>query len=134
MENVEEWKDIKNYEGLYQVSNLGRVRSVDHYASNGKTQILYKGKIKRLQSNKKNDYLSVILSKNNKEKRVYIHRLVAESFIKKIDGKDEVNHIDGNKHNNIVENLEWVTSQENKQHAYSLGLYDTEKFRHRRKK
>lgn len=130
---VEKWKDIKDYKGLYQVSNLGRVRSVDHYASNGKTQILYRGKVKKLQPNKRNNYLSVILSKKDKEKRVYIHRLVAEAFIKKVDGKNEVNHIDGNKHNNTVENLEWVTSQENKEHAYKLGLYDTEKFRNRKR-
>lgn len=97
---MEVWKDIEGYEGLYQVSNLGRVK-------NSRTgRILKFGK-------HKNGYLQVILCKNGKTKHYYIHRLVAKTFIPNPQNKPEVNHIDENKENNHVENLEWVTHNEN---------------------
>ena len=80
------------------------------------------------QVNYKNGYLSYnITLPNGKKKRCYAHRLVAIAFLDKIEGKNEVNHIDGNKLNNCVDNLEWVNSSENKKHAIQQGL---KKFNH----
>lgn len=120
----EVWKDIKNYEGLYQVSDLGNVRSLDHYASNGKKNILYLGKNLKGTLDGKKQYLQVTLSKNDINKKALIHRLVAEAFIPNEDNKREVNHINGIKTDNRLNNLEWVTSKENKRHAINLGLYN----------
>lgn len=119
------WKDIKGYEGLYQVSNLGRVKSLNHYASNGKVNILYKGRILKQWFDGKKNYLQVQLSKDNKDKKFLVHRLVAEAFIPNRENKREVNHVNGIKTNNRVNNLEWVTSKENKEHAIKNGYYDT---------
>ena len=106
----EEWRDIKGYEGLYQVSNLGRVKSLDRYVINkSNKQQYYNGKI-------------LTLSKNNSQKTIPVHILVAKTFIPNPESKPEVNHIDGNKTNNCVSNLEWVTRSENELHAYKNGL------------
>ena len=105
------WKDIKGYEGKYQVSNSGNVRATNY--NNTK-------KVKILKQYIRNKYLSVRLCKNGKGKHLKVNRLVAESFIKKPEL--EVNHIDGNKYNNKVENLEWCTKKENIQHAIEIGL------------
>ena len=111
--NKEIWKDIPNYEGLYQVSNLGNVRSLNHYASNGIKDIIYKGKILNQNKHYKNDYMSVILSNNGKYKRFLVHRLVASAFIPNNDNLPCINHKDENKTNNKVENLEWCTHKYN---------------------
>ena len=100
------WKDIKGDEGLYQISNFGKVKR--------KNRILKNRKISQ--------YKGVALSKEGKVKNYTIHRLVAQAFIDNPKNKKEVNHIDGNKDNNMVNNLEWVTRQENQQHAYDTGL------------
>lgn len=110
---MEEWKDIPGFEGRYQVSNEGRVKSVDHYGVGGTHIILYKGKILTpvIGTDK---YYHVFLSYGKgKKKACLIHRLVAEVFIPNHEGKREVNHKDENKLNNHVSNLEWVTSKEN---------------------
>lgn len=116
---MEEWRDVEGYEGLYQVSSYGRVRSVDRIVKypDGKSPRHFKGKELRPQ-NASTGYLFVNLSRNSRIKRVGIHRLVALSFIQKPDGNMEVNHKDGNRHNNRVENLEWVTRGENILHSY----------------
>ena len=99
------WKDIKGYEGLYQVSNLGRIRSFHEYkGTNYRIVSLGKGKI---------GYLTVCLHLKGKRKTFNVHRLVAETFIKKPIGKDFVNHKDENKQNNKVSNLEWCTRSYN---------------------
>lgn len=126
------WKDIKGYEKLYQISNLGRVRSLNHIASKGVKDIMYKGKILKPFLDGKKNYLQVCLSKNNQKKKFLIHRLVAETFIDNFEHKREVNHKDGNKQNNCVDNLEWVTSKENKKHAWENGYYDTDRFKIRK--
>lgn len=113
------WKDIKGYEGLYQVSSEGRVKSK---ARNGN----WKEKILKPVKTKDN-YFIVGLCKNGKSKNKRINRLVAEAFIPNPENKPEVNHIDGNKHNNKISNLEWVTTKENIVHAYKIGLNSKEK-------
>lgn len=108
---VEVWRDIKGYEGKYQVSNLGRVKSL-HYNRSDKEKVLL--------PRTKTRYQYVVLSKNNKVAHKYIHRLVAEYFVPNPDNKPYVNHKDGNKHNNNAENLEWMTPLENNLHAYHV--------------
>lgn len=108
---LEEWKDIKGFEGLYQISNYGRVRSLDH-KTNGRK---YTGKI--LSTKVSAGYPLVRLSNGATKTSCRVHKLVAEAFIENLDNLPEVNHLDGNKNNNFVENLEWCTSKENKIHA-----------------
>ena len=108
------WKDIPNYENSYQVSNLGRVKSLGN-KSNHKKEIILK------QSNVMN-YQCVSLRKNNKAKMFKIHRLVAQTFIPNPSNLPQVNHKDGNKLNNKLNNLEWCTASENIKHAFKTGL------------
>jgi hypothetical protein len=105
---IEIWANIKNHDD-YQVSNLGRICS---YKNNERKII--KGWIQNT------GYLTVVLD----NKKYSVHRLVAETFIHKTKDKDTVNHIDGNKLNNNVNNLEWCTLKENIQHAFESGLMD----------
>lgn len=113
----EVWKDIKGYEKLYQISSLGRVKKLTSSDSIGRIKLT---RIMSIQENR--GYLKIRLSKNNIRKNYLIHRLVAIAFISNLEDKIEVNHIDGNKLNNQVDNLEWVTSSENQLHAYKTGL------------
>lgn len=109
---MEEWRPIKDYEGLYEVSNMGRVRSLDREIinCNGK-KIHLKGKILKLQLNN-SGYLFVGLNKYNK-KHFYVHILVAKSFIPNLENKQFIDHINTNKTDNRAENLRWVTREEN---------------------
>ncbi len=107
----EVYKDIVGFEGKYAVSNLGNVMSLN-YLNTRKKKVLTPVK-------HHGGYLIVHLGAN---KIKMVHTLVAEAFIPKCEGKKYVNHIDGNKHNNIVSNLEWVTSKENMNHAIRTGL------------
>lgn len=116
-EEVEIWKDIPGYEGLYQVSNLGRVKSLGRILNNGRGQYSIKEAILKQNPNEKG-YLMVCLTDRGK-KTHKVHRLVAQSFIKHPGGKCEVNHIDGSKLNNKACNLEWVTHRENMQHSFA---------------
>lgn len=108
----EVWKDVLGYEGLYQVSNLGRVKGVDRIIEclwNGKMVYKpYKGKIKVQTVNPVTDRLQVSIYKNNKAECANVARLVALAFIPNPDNLPEVDHIDGNRHNNIVTNLKWT--------------------------
>lgn len=117
----EVFRQIEGYEGLYAISNKGRVYSYEKYRHNGKF----------LKQNKRKDgYMEVGLSIDKKRKTFSVHRLVAKAFIPNIDGLPEVNHKDGNKANNNIDNLEWVTSSENQIHAIKNGLQKfTEKHR-----
>ena len=97
---IEEWRPIKGYEGLYEVSNTGLVRNV------------VKGRYLKPGFDK-NGYLKCVLSKGGKQRTVYIHRLVATAFIPNPDGLPQVNHRDEDKTRNVVDNLEWCTSKYN---------------------
>ena len=116
------WKDIVDYENLYQVSNLGRVRSLDRIIVDSRNVRKFKG-VDLKKHKKKSGYLTVQL----KHKDFQIHRLVAKAFIPNPDGKPQVNHKDGDKQNNRVDNLEWCTCEENINHAYKSGLKNGKK-------
>lgn len=120
------WKDIKGYEGMYQVSNLGRVKSL---GISGCSNICLKDKILNPSFDRKNGYKRACLCKSGNEKRVGVHILVANAFIPNPENKPQVNHINGDKTDNRVENLEWCTCMENIQHSIKMGLVDTEKRR-----
>ena len=110
--NMEEWRDIQGYDGYYQVSNLGRVRSLDRYLPFNGTISLKKGRILK-QGNDGNGYKQVNLSKDGKTKMCRVHRLVAEAFIPNHEKLPCVNHIDEDKTNNNVDNLEFCTQKYN---------------------
>jgi hypothetical protein len=118
----EVWKNIQKYEGYYQISNLGRLRSVDRVIKykNGRLN-KHKGREKNVKEYK-TAYRIAILSKENKQKGFKISRLVAKHFIKNPNNYPCVNHIDGNKHNDRKENLEWCTYSYNNLHAFNNGL------------
>ena len=105
---MEEWRDVPGYEGLYQVSNLGRVRSEKRSTTRG---VILKGKINT------HGYVEVTLSKKNVRKTARVHRMVAIAFIPNPEGKPQVNHRNGDRSDNRAENLEWCTASENMVHA-----------------
>lgn len=114
------WKWIKNYEGLYQISNYGRIKSFPR-----EFEIDYKKITIRKPILNKRGYLRVTLYKNNIGEMFPIHRLVAQTFIPNFYNKPCVNHKDGNKLNNCVENLEWATIKENNAHALEIGHHQS---------
>lgn len=117
---MEIWKDIKGYEGLYQVSNLGNVKSLSRKVCNYRGCHISKEKI--LRPGVHQGYERVVLTKNGIRSTKKVHRLVATAFLG--EEKDlSVNHIDSNRSNNRIENLEWVTHLENIQHARKNNRY-----------
>lgn len=105
------WKDIAGYEGLYQVSNFGRVKSLNYNGSR-KDKIMVPYNV--------HGYRRIRISREKQAVSVGVHRLVAQAFILNPENKPQVNHIDGDKSNNNVSNLEWVNSSENTRHAYRV--------------
>ncbi len=114
----EEWREIPGYDGAYEVSNLGRVAT--HVAGRFRS-------VNRIMNPglKGNGYLKVSLGGRSAHKNHYIHRLVLQAFCPDSNGKPDVNHKDGNKLNNRLENLEWVSRSENMQHAMRIGLWSS---------
>jgi NUMOD4 motif-containing protein/HNH endonuclease len=126
---MEIWKDIKDFEGLYQVSNFGRVRSLPRMVLRGKSFGIMGGIILKSFLDK-NGYLKVNLSNGIGNRfQKWVARLVAQAFIDNPLNKPQINHKDGIKTNNLIDNLEWVTGSENTQHAYDIGLLVCERVR-----
>ncbi len=124
------WKDIDGYNGIYQVSNLGRVKSISF--RNNKT-IKSREKILKTKTNSKKR-VYIMLYKNGKRRNLTVHRLVASAFLPNPNSLPEVNHIDGNPTNNNINNLEWCTKSHNAKHAYENELNNLKEYNKSRKK
>lgn len=111
----EQWRDVAGYEGLYQVSSHGRLRSLKYHMRPGRVVVLK-------QFADKGGYLRAKFCKDGNETTVKVHRVVAEAFLPNPDRKREVNHKDGNTMNNVPSNLEWATPSENMKHASASKL------------
>jgi len=118
---MENWKDIKGYEGYYMVSDLGNVKSLE------RSVMTYQGlktrKERILKPYLTNGYARICLHKDGNKKMCNIHRLVCEAFLPALDGKEIVNHKDGNRSNNLLSNLEWFTQSENIKHKFRVNGY-----------
>lgn len=119
-EEKEIWKDIPGYEGWYQVSNFGGIRSMDRYVNyrDNRKPVFYKGRVIKPQRCS-NGYLFVYLYGQRSSRSHLIHRLVGLCFVNNNKNKPHINHIDGDKENNHHSNLEWVTRSENQKHRYT---------------
>lgn len=107
------WKSVSGYEGIYEVSNMGRVKSVSRYVKNGNSQKYIQGKILVNSIEKKTKYMRVTLCKGGKQKIAKVHRLVALTFLPNTNNYPQVNHKDENRRNNCVDNLEWCSANYN---------------------
>ena len=121
------WKDIKGYEKIYQISNLGRVKRLSYWHKVGLKNVSITYRTERIlkQSCDSNGYKQVCLTKNSKKKSHSIHKIMAIVFIPNSENKKQVNHINGIKTDNNIENLEWCTYHENLKHAMKNGLRAT---------
>lgn len=119
--SAEIWQEIRGYEGLYKVSNLGRVKSENRVVmrSNGAPQTFSEKII--AQRDNSNGYYRVMLWKDGKQEYRFVHRLVAEAFVQNVDNKPVVDHIDFDRHNNNAENLRWCTQAENLGRSREFG-------------
>lgn len=119
---VEIWRDIPTYEGIYQVSNLGNVRSLPRFDEDKNGKIYQRKGVIMTPTKTTTGYLKVELVKDGIRKSKKIHRLVASAFLINTFNKPYINHKDGNPLNNVVDNLEWCTQEENMKHARHTGL------------
>ena len=122
---MEIWKDIEGYEGLYQVSNEGRVKSVERVVMrcNGRPKTISERVLKPWLDKKGKGYFNIDLWKDNICKKFKLHRLIAKAFIPNPDNKEEIDHIDTDTRNNKIENLRWVTRTENLNNPITLENY-----------
>ena len=121
---MEVWKDIKGFEGKYQISTLGNVRGLERLVPVNGGIKLYPERLLN-PSKEKDKYKYITLWHQSKSKSFFVHRLVAMAFIDNPNDYPSVNHIDGCKDNNCVENLEWCTHKQNSMHALKIGLRKT---------
>lgn len=129
----EVWMPVSGWETLYEVSNIGRVRSLDRRCKRWNASALHKGQIMKQQENNMG-YRYVIMKDIDKKEKAYVHRLVATAFLHRPSGSDVVNHKDFNPRNNRVENLEWTTPSGNFRYSSDRGRYQrTETWRARLK-
>ncbi|MED1602625.1 NUMOD4 domain-containing protein [Alkalihalophilus marmarensis] len=125
---MEVWKEIPGYERIYEASNTGKIRTHRDKTTHTVLHGIRKWKQRELkQKVSKDNCHRVCLWKGNKEKTLLVHRLVALAFLEKPKGKDYINHIDGDRNNNHVSNLEWCDYKENNNHAFDNGLIKTNK-------
>ena len=117
----EVWKDIEGWEGHYQVSNHGRVKSIERIILNGGRKQLYQSIYFKFCISKAG-YKQAVFRNQGTRVSIYVHRLVALAFVPNHDNKREVNHKDGNKLNTRASNMEWCSSKENTLHAFKTGL------------
>lgn len=114
---IKKWKDILGYEGWYQASNIGEIKRIKPY----KNQYAEWKSNKILKPTKsRKGYLYVTLRKNDLSSRIFVHRIIAKTYIPNYENKPYINHIDGNPLNNNVSNLEWCTQKENMIHCYNV--------------
>lgn len=116
-QSIEIWKDVVGYEGYYQISSFGKVKRVSRIGCFG--NLIKEHPIAVYEGER---YMLVTLNKLGKKRPNLLHRVIAQAFIPNPDNLPEVNHKDGNRLNNSIENLEWCTSSENQLHAYKIGL------------
>jgi hypothetical protein len=130
VEMKEIWKPVKGYEGLYEVSNLGRVKSLERpiYRKCGRLHYTQKELILSTKRVGSHGYRYLNLC-NRVQKAYTVHRLMMEAFIPNPENKKDINHIDGNKLNNVLSNLEWATRSENMVHMYKTGLRACNKYK-----
>ena len=131
MGDAERWKPVVGFEGLYEVSDHGRVRSVDRYLPGTSGSLRFVGGRILYQATDKHGYKRVGLYKEGKERRCQVHRLVASAFCTKTEGVNVVNHVDSNPSNNLWSNLEWTTQKGNVHHAILQGRMDNSKHLHK---
>lgn len=119
------WKPIKGYEGLYSVSNMGRVKSLaGKQRGSGKGTPIYQSEdIDVKPCMLRTGYLGFNLCQDGEKKHALLHRIVATAFVPNPDNLPQVNHKDGNKRNNRADNLEWVTAKQNVRHAFDTGIH-----------
>lgn len=115
---MEQWRDVKGYEGIYQVSDMGRVKSVERISAQNH---LLRERIRKPETDR-DGYQIVNLCKDGKVKLHKVHRLVGEAFLDNEQGFPQINHINGVKDDNRVENLEWISASGNVKHAFDSGL------------
>lgn len=130
---IEVWKAIKKFDELYQVSNLGRVKSIDRYVKGSRDGVQFKPGVELTQKISNNGYARVHIRCGKINSYPLVHRLVAEAFLENPDNLPQINHRDGNKLNNSVDNLEWCTAQYNVRHGLRNHLIPSGEDSHRAK-